>query len=227
MLDRELGQMDTVLRRSRAHEGCDRADERLIMSIIDISVQDLLAEGATSRSVLIDVRTPAEFETAHIDGSENLPLDLLLKNSSEVVAAIPDGAILVCQTGVRSQQAAQALLEAGAREVQILAGGVKAYARSGGDLRRGRQVWDMERQVRLGAGVLVATGILGSQFINPKLKWLSFGIGSGLVFAAVSNTCGMAYALGKMPWNTSQVEPSLQSALGEYGSLACARGRRS
>ena len=183
------------------------------MSITDYAVQDLLAEGTTPRTVLVDVRTPAEFETAHIDGSENLPLDLLLKNSSKVAEALPGNAVVLCQSGVRSQQAAQALLEAGATDVHVLTGGIKAYADNGGVLRRGRQVWDMERQVRLGAGALVAAGILGSQFINPKLKWLSFGIGSGLVFAAVSNTCGMAYALGKMPWNTAQAEPTLESAL--------------
>ncbi|HXO47618.1 MAG TPA: rhodanese-like domain-containing protein, partial [Mycobacterium sp.] len=33
---------------------------------------------------ILDVRTPAEFETAHIDGSYNVPLDVLKDHGSEV-----------------------------------------------------------------------------------------------------------------------------------------------
>lgn len=166
-----------------------------------------------SQSVLIDVRTPAEFETAHIKGSRNLPLDLLQKNPSSVASSLPENAVLLCQSGARSQQAVQALSEAGADQLQVLDGGVNAYQKAGGELLRGKQRWAMERQVRMGAGALVTTGILASHFIHPNLKWLSFGVGSGLIFAAASNTCAMGYALSRMPWNRTGSDPSLEAAL--------------
>ncbi|CAM2946904.1 rhodanese-like domain-containing protein [Mycobacterium intermedium] len=34
---------------------------------------------------VVDVRTPAEFETAHIPGSYNVPLDVLRKHRSEIL----------------------------------------------------------------------------------------------------------------------------------------------
>ncbi|WP_258934018.1 hypothetical protein [Nesterenkonia pannonica] len=55
--------------------------------------------------------------------------------------------------------------------------------------------------------------MLGGRLIHPKLTWLSFGVGSGLIFAAASNTCGMAYALSRMPWNRAERVPTLDSAL--------------
>jgi hypothetical protein len=50
------------------------------------------------------------------------------------------------------------------------------------------------------AGSLVAASVFGSAAV-PRLKWLAAGVGSGLVFAAVSNTCAMGTLLSKMPWN--------------------------
>ena len=67
-------------------------------------------------------------------------------------------------------------------------------------VRRGRQRWDLERQVRLVAGSLVLAGIVGSVFV-PELKYLSGFVGAGLTFAALSNTCAMGMALSKLPYN--------------------------
>ncbi|WP_150460338.1 rhodanese-like domain-containing protein [Nesterenkonia ebinurensis] len=184
------------------------------MTITQCAPDELLQnKRPASQAVLIDVRTPAEFETAHINGSRNLPLDLLQKSPSTVASSLPESAILLCQSGTRSQQAAQTLTQAGAEHFQTLNGGINAFVQAGGELLRGRQHWAMERQVRMGAGALVTTGILASHFIHPKLKWLSFGVGSGLVFAAATNTCGMSYALSRMPWNRTESDPTLESVL--------------
>ena len=67
-------------------------------------------------------------------------------------------------------------------------------------MRRGRQRWDLERQVRLVAGSLVLAGIAGSVFV-PGLKYVSGFVGAGLAFAAVTNTCAMGMALSKLPYN--------------------------
>ncbi|TXS60318.1 DUF2892 domain-containing protein, partial [Streptomyces sp. sk2.1] len=63
-----------------------------------------------------------------------------------------------------------------------------------------RATWPMERQVRLAAGSLVVAGLLaGARF--PAARWISAGVGSGLVFSAVTNTCGMAAVLSRLPHN--------------------------
>jgi hypothetical protein len=65
--------------------------------------------------------------------------------------------------------------------------------------QRGIERWDIERQVRLVAGSIVLTSLLGSITV-PKLKWLVAAVGGGLTFAAVSNTCATGTALSKLPY---------------------------
>jgi len=47
----------------------------------------------------------------------------------------------------------------------------------------------MERQVRIGAGALVLPGLL-----VPRLRVLSYFVPCGLIFAGVTDWCGMASA---------------------------------
>ena len=70
----------------------------------------------------------------------------------------------------------------------------------GFDTHRGKPHWELERQARLVAGSIVLTSVLGS-VAAPRLKWLAAVIGGGLTFAAVTNTCAMATALSKLPYN--------------------------
>jgi hypothetical protein len=84
--------------------------------------------------------------------------------------------------------------------VHILDGGITAWEAKGFAVNRGAQRWDLERQVRLVAGSIVLTSILGS-IAAPKLKWLAAGVGGGLTFAALSNTCAMGMLLSKLPYN--------------------------
>ena len=69
----------------------------------------------------------------------------------------------------------------------------------GFDVKRGVQRWDLERQVRLVAGSIVLSSVLGSIAV-PRLKWLAAQSG-GLTYAAVSNTGAMGTALSKLPYN--------------------------
>ena len=76
-----------------------------------------------------------------------------------------------------------------------------AWESAGAPVNQGRQTWELERQVRLVAGSIVAGSILGSVAV-PKLKWVAGGIGTGLMTAALTNTCAMGMLLAKMPWNS-------------------------
>lgn len=161
-----------------------------------------LAERLTTDSAprLLDVRTPAEFENAHIPGSYNVPLDTLREHRDELRNHLDEDVVLVCRSGNRAEQAEKALAEVGLPGLRVLEGGIVGWENAGAPLKRGRESWDLERQVRFTAGSLVAASVLGSA-AAPRLKWLAAGVGSGLVFAAVSNTCAMGNVLAKMPWN--------------------------
>lgn len=163
------------------------------------AVAPLIQQGTDVK--LIDVRTPAEFESAHIPGSYNVPLDQLSEHREELRSRLTGPAVLVCRSGTRARQAEQLLREVGLPAPHVLEGGVSAWERAGLPLSRGRQRWSMERQVRGVAGGLVLTGVLGSAIAWPPLKWLAAFVGGGLLFSALTDTCGMAALLARLPWN--------------------------
>ena len=151
--------------------------------------------------VVLDVRTPGEFAAGHIPGAVNLPVDQLPGHAARVVAA-DRALVLVCQSGARADTAQRQLNQAGAAGTQVLTGGMAAWTSAGGDATdaSGADRWSLERQVRLTAGSIVLSGILGS-LVWPRARFLSGAIGAGLVFSAVSNTCGMGAVLAKLPYN--------------------------
>ena len=151
---------------------------------------------------ILDVRTGGEFETVHIPGSYNVPLDTLAEHAADL-ADVEHAVVLVCQSGGRATQAHGTLRDAGKLRLHILEGGMTAWRSAGGDVvesASGR--WAMDRQVRLVAGSLVLAGLVASVAV-PKVKWLAGGVASGLVYSAVSNTCAMGDVLAKLPYNRS------------------------
>jgi rhodanese-related sulfurtransferase len=161
-------------------------------------VQGLIQEANT---LVLDVRTPGEFETAHIDGAVNIPVDQLDPHLREIVHNAGGTMVLVCQSGGRAEQAANKLSREGKDDLVLLEGGMNAWQQAGAPVRRGEvQRWALERQVRLVAGSLVLATVAASAWL-PRTKWVGAGVGGGLVFAAVSNTCMMGNLLSKLPYN--------------------------
>jgi rhodanese-related sulfurtransferase len=169
--------------------------------------------GRSDAPRLLDVRTPAEFGTAHIPGSYNVPLDLLKEHREELRQHLAEDVVLVCRSGNRAGQAEALLAAAGLPNLHVLDGGVMAWEKAGAPLRRGSQKWDLERQVRLVAGGLALTGVVASIFF-PKAKWLSGAIGAGLVGAAATDSCLMGQLLSRLPYN-QDASCDLQSVLRE------------
>jgi rhodanese-related sulfurtransferase len=155
---------------------------------------------------VLDVRTPAEFETAHIPGSYNVPLDTLREHRAELRRHLDEDVVLVCRSGARAEQAERAFADAGLPGLRVLDGGMTSWEAAGAPVNRGRQTWELERQVRLVAGGLVAASVIGSA-VSPRLKWVAAAIGTGLTGAALTNTCAMGMMLSKMPWNRTAAEP--------------------
>ncbi|MFJ5976693.1 rhodanese-like domain-containing protein [Arthrobacter sp. KFRI-F3372] len=163
--------------------------------------------------VVIDVRSAAEFESMHIRGSYNVPLPLLSEHTDELAARLGSRVVLVCQSGARAEQARQRLGKSGIDGVYVLTGGAPGFAAAGGDVVKGKNRWDLERQVRLVAGSLVVLGLAGGKFVSPKIRTLAGVIGTGLTFSAATNTCAMGQAISAMPWNKAAKEPTRESAI--------------
>ena len=168
---------------------------------------------------LLDVRTPAEYETAHIPGSYNVPLAQLREQRDELSRHLDSEVVLICRSGARAGQAEQTLAAAGLPGLRVLEGGMAAWEATGAPVNRGRQTWGLERQVRLVAGGLVASSVVGST-LAPRMKWLAGAVGTGLVVAALTNTCAMGAALSRLPWNRGAQPVDMREVLG-----ALAEGR--
>jgi rhodanese-related sulfurtransferase len=149
---------------------------------------------------VLDVRSAAEYEAAHIPGSIRVSLDEVRAEADTVAALLPDHAVVVCRSGSRAEQAVRALASTGREDLRILDGGIQAWEGAGGAVAKGRERWDLERQVRLVAGGLVLTGVLASLAWPPALL-LAGGVGAGLTVAATTNTCAMGSLLARLPHN--------------------------
>ncbi|WP_083908508.1 rhodanese-like domain-containing protein [Ilumatobacter coccineus] len=162
------------------------------------TLRDLVAADPLVR--ILDVRTGGEFDSVHVPGSYNVPLDTLSEHARDL-ADLEHPVVLVCKSGARADQAHTKLTGAGKQRLHLLEGGLDAWIASGGDVVRGTsETWAMDRQVRLVAGTISLVGILTSIFV-PKAKWLAGGVAAGLTFSAVSNTCAMGNALARLPYN--------------------------
>lgn len=170
-------------------------------TITSEQLRELLGEESFLR--VLDVRTGAEFETAHIPGSYNVPLDTLGEHVRDL-AGVEHPVVLVCQSGARASQAHGKLMGAGKQTLHILDGGMNAWQATGGDVVVGaNERWAMDRQVRLVAGSISLAGVAAS-VVFPPAKWLAGGVAAGLTFSAVSNTCAMATMLSKLPYNQTE-----------------------
>lgn len=154
---------------------------------------------------VIDVRTPGEYAGGHVPGALNIPLDQIRRALPDIRHAADRGDVLVvCASGARSENACRVLADNGI-DTATLSGGTGAWAAAGHDLQRprggARATWGMERQVRFTAGTVVLLGLLLGVLLHPAFQILSAGIAAGLVFSALTNTCGMAAMLAKLPHN--------------------------
>jgi rhodanese-related sulfurtransferase len=163
-----------------------------------------LAEKANSQELdLIDVRTPVEFREIHAEGARNVPLDVLdpaaVLRSRNGHAGEP--LYVICRSGNRADKACQRFIDAGFDEVINVEGGTQAWESANLPVVRGKKAISLERQVRIAAGFLVLTGAVLGLVVHPYFIGLSAFVGAGLMFAGITDTCGMGMMLARMPWN--------------------------
>lgn len=161
---------------------------------------------------VIDVREFSEFNSERIADAQLMPLSNFEKHADEIDHSKP--VYLMCRSGNRAKQAAEKLISKGFTDIHVVEGGMVAWAGANLPVVKGEsKVWSLERQVRFTAGMFVLTGVLLGVFVSPYLYLLSAFVGGGLMFSALTDTCGMGMVLARMPWNKAPVtcEPAAQS----------------
>ena len=173
------------------------------MNITIITPQELADLCKDGKKIdLIDVRTPVEYREVHVEIARNVPLDQL--DAAALMQACNGSAneslYIICRSGSRGQQACEKFLKAGFSNVVNIEGGTMACVEAGLPVVRGQKAISLERQVRIAAGSLVLLGAI-LYFVHPAFIGLSAFVGAGLVFAGITDTCGMGMMLARMPWN--------------------------
>ncbi len=163
------------------------------------SVNSLLTRLPTAR--VLDVRTPGEFESAHIRGAYNVPVETIAEHAREIGTATEAPIVLVCQSGNRARKAEDTLRTVGMSNLHILDGGMNAWVAAGLDVVRVRKRISLERQVRIVAGAVSTMGGMLALLVNPLFAAIPAAVGSGLVFAGLTDTCAMGMLLARLPYN--------------------------
>jgi rhodanese-related sulfurtransferase len=179
------------------------------MEVVTIGPRELAAKRQGGEAVeLIDVRTPVEYREVHCDFARNVPLsDLDPRAVMSARDGTPDKPLFViCRSGSRGKQACEKFLAAGYANVVNVEGGTLAWAECGLPVSRGKKAISLERQVRIAAGSMVLLGAVLGYFVHPYFLGLSAFVGAGLVFAGVTDTCGMGMMLARMPWNQARAK---------------------
>ncbi|AVP58099.1 rhodanese family protein [Pulveribacter suum] len=155
-------------------------------------------------ALLIDVRASDEHARERIAGARSLPLAQLRAQAQAGAAPLAGAQAVIfhCRSGQRTAAHAQALADCANGQAYVLEGGLDGWKRAGLPVvRDASQPLELQRQVQIAAGALVALGTALGLGVSPWFLLLPGFVGCGLVFAGVSGFCGMARLLVKMPWN--------------------------
>jgi hypothetical protein len=83
----------------------------------------------------------------------------------------------------------------------VLEGGIVAWQDAGRAVVEGKAHMSLERQVRIAAGALACLGGVLAVTVSRWFGLLPAFVGGGLVYAGVTDRCGMAMVLAKLPYN--------------------------
>ena len=132
--------------------------------------------------------------------ARNVPLDQLDPGSLSFSKQEP--VYLLCRTGQRASKAAGQLAKSGYAQPVVIEGGTLAWLAANLPVKRAAvRAISLERQVRIAAGSLVLVGVVLGWFVHRAFFGLAGFVGAGLVFAGITDFCGMGLLLAKLPWN--------------------------
>ncbi|TVQ84229.1 MAG: DUF2892 domain-containing protein [Micavibrio sp.] len=187
---------------------------------------EILSTVRGGEAVILDVRSVMEHEEKHLafpHEHEELdkisPEDFMLRRG----LTKDDHVYLLCGSGNRAAKAAEKFVKAGYPNIHVVEGGLGACVEYGYPVQgygtagaaqgaAGKTPVSLERQVRIVAGTLIFAGALLGLTVHAGFTLLALFVGAGLVFAGVTNWCGMALLLAKAPWNKKTGSCSASSA---------------
>jgi len=195
------------------------------MSTYKIFRAENLSSVDPNKGIIIDVRTKMEHLEKHIGfGHAHVPLDVLDPTDFMLRHGLDHNAeiYILCRSGKRARQAAEKFAAAGYKNIKVVEGGLIACEDCGHEIKgngtnkpsestpKTKGPISLERQVRIAAGLFVATGAILALLIHPLFVLLSLFVGCGLIFAGITDRCGMALVLTKAPWN--KIEDNTQTS---------------
>jgi rhodanese-related sulfurtransferase len=151
-------------------------------------------------ALFLDVRTPAEIRECSMGDCTSVPHDKVAHCPDLEKLPRDQSIVLVCGSGQRATMAGKALAEKGFTNLVVMEGGMQEWRKNELPVLEGKAIMSLERQVRIAAGSLVAIGTVLCYF-HPAWLILPAFVGSGLVFAGLTNSCGMGAMIATMPWN--------------------------
>lgn len=96
----------------------------------NISQQELL-EVNTNNVIIVDVRTPEEFQQGHVPNAINVPLSDIIDNPAILRSSKEKPIVLYCRSGYRAGKAAEALHKEGHQNMRHLEGDMQGWLKAG------------------------------------------------------------------------------------------------
>jgi len=109
------------------------ADLYTFESVTPSVAAELLAAG---EAILFDVRTPPEYVSHHVKGASLVPIQELNQRHGEIPRESAKKVLIICEHGIRSVHASQALSENGWKNIVNVSGGMAAWMDAGLPIER-------------------------------------------------------------------------------------------
>jgi rhodanese-related sulfurtransferase len=183
-----------------------KGEAKVLEMISPKEAQEIMAKDPKFK--LLDVRSALEYSEAHINGSINIPIDVLF-SKIDSLGQDDQGYIVFCRTGNRSPMAADILVQAGMRSVKVMSGGVERWKKEKLPIIKGVGGVSLERQIRLIAGSLMLLGVILGCLVSWKFIFISAFVACGLIFAGITDSCLMGMLLMKLPYNKKMYKAKL------------------
>jgi rhodanese-related sulfurtransferase len=106
---------------------CGAARNLSIHNVPPKDAERLLAEGGV---LILDVRTPKEFQGGHLPNAKLMPVQEISRRLSELPTDKTQPILVYCGTGIRSSKAAHILYRNGYKDIYNMAGGLHAWIAS-------------------------------------------------------------------------------------------------
>ena len=164
--------------------------------------KEILKKELPKNQKIIDVRRAGEFQTAHIQGAENINFKNVTAQKDQLDHL--DKIYFYCTAGVRCKKACELLEQAGMdpKKLVHVQGHSKDWEKVGLPVVKGAKIpFSIQRQIYLMAGSFILIGLILAFSWNMWFLLLPIFVGAGMVFSAIRGVCYSELFLEKMPWN--------------------------